>query len=83
MIKIKWQDKCKRAQEFHRSQIKLIQGHNISETAKQLGYSIGATSEFLQLAEWMNRDPKVEKFKVMADALDYIKKEKLKIKFGE
>ena len=82
MFKITWQDKCKQVREYHRSKFKTNSEHTINDTAKELVRAVGSVSEDLQLAYWMDKDPKVEKFKTASDALDYIKKEKLKAKIG-
>ncbi len=75
-IKLTWQEKCRQIADYHRRSLADNPKHRVEDTAKDLGRSSGRISEELMLANWMKKDPKVEKFKQVQDAIEYVKEQK-------
>ncbi len=75
-IKLTWQERCKQISDYHKRSLFDNPNHRVEDTAKDLGISVGRVSENLTLFSWMKRDIKVERFKLVQDALDYVKRMK-------
>lgn len=82
-IQLSWQDRCKAVAQYHASRCKVFPDHTLAMTADELNRSIGRISEDLQLASWMKHNPRVEKFKTTAQALDYIRTKKREMRIAD
>lgn len=74
--KLTWQERCYEVERFHKESVKLDAKHTMQLTATELQMSVGAISEYLQLAIWMRTDPRTESYERLRDALLYMKKKK-------
>lgn len=75
-----WQELCKQIEIYHKSSLKSNSSHRVQDTAKELNYSVGKVSEYLQLALWCRTDPSIERFKEVVEARDYMKKKKMELR---
>ena len=76
MSNFKWIERVRQVELIHKSHLADDDTWTLSMTAKLIGRSIGKTSEDLLLAEWLKKDPKVQRIRVIQDALDYVRKRK-------
>lgn len=78
-----WQDRVIATRTFHKGKLIEHKGNwRIQDTAKELERSLGRISEDIQIANWMDKDPKVKTFKKFIDALDYVKKKKRELEMS-
>jgi hypothetical protein len=76
MPKLTWQERVQITERVHKSHLVENAKWRLEDTAKELLRSEGRVSEDLLLASWMKTDPKVERFKFVQEALDYVRKKK-------
>jgi hypothetical protein len=74
--KSSWQERVREVEKFHLTNLKLDSAWRQEDTARELNRSVGRISEDLLLASWMRTHPKVETFKHVQDALDWVRKKK-------
>lgn len=82
MSQFKWVERAKKVERIHKSYLADDSTWTLAKTAKLLERSIGKVSEDLMLAEWIKKNPRVERIRVIQDALDFVRQlkreEKLK-----
>lgn len=83
LVKMSWQERCKKTAIYHARRCKENSDHRIEDTAKELNRSQGRISQDIQLAKWMQTHPRVEQFKNPTQALDYIGRKKKEMKLNE
>lgn len=81
MKKLTWQERCILTNEFHHKKAKELKHWGVRNTANELRRSVGSISEDLQLAHWLKVYPALEKFKLISDALHYIRQRRDNIRF--
>lgn len=75
--KLSWQERVMAVDKFHKT--KLIETNyqwRIVDTAKVLNRSYGSVAEDLTLASWMKTHPKIESFKNVYEALEFVREKK-------
>lgn len=61
---------------LHIERLKSNPSCTIADTAIVLGRSFGSVCEDLMLASWMKSHPRIEKYKTIRDALEFIRSKK-------
>lgn len=81
--KLSWQERVMAVDELHKTKLR---EHNlqwrISDTAKLLNRSYGSVAEDLMLASWMRTHPKIEKYKSIYEALEFIRAKKKEMRLA-
>ena len=76
-----WIERAEETSTYHKNKLRVYQDWRIEDTAKELGRSKGRVSEDLMIVEWLKTHSKqIEKFRVMKDALIYIKEKKKELR---
>lgn len=72
--KLKWQDKVKAANEYHKGMLRADSTWTIYKTSKELGYSESTMAEYLLVAQWIRTHPNIEKYDTFDEALKFVRK---------
>lgn len=76
MPKLTWQERVRITERVHKSHLIENPKWRLEDTSEELQRSEGRVSEDLMLASWFRTDPKVERFKYVHEALEYIRAKK-------
>lgn len=90
MSKMSWQEKVKQVEIIHQSHCRESDKWRVIDTARELNRAVGAVSEDLQLAKALRTKrvdgslefPRLEKFRTVSEAIDYLKARKKEEKQG-
>lgn len=80
--RFKWQERVRQVEMIHKNQLADNPKWGLRDTAAMLNRSLGKVSEDLMLAEWLKKDDRVSRIRVIQDALDYVRKKKLEEKLA-
>jgi 2-phospho-L-lactate transferase/gluconeogenesis factor (CofD/UPF0052 family) len=83
-VKQTWIARCVEIHNFHVSQVKLMSGWTVEETARVLCRSVGSVSQDLLLASWLKTHEKqLKKFRNAKDALEFVRSKKREMRTQE
>ena len=77
-----WQERVIEINRFHVERCRADDTWTISKTAKLLNRSHGSIAQDLLLASWLRTHPKIEKFKYLSDALEFVRSRKKELKLS-
>ena len=72
----KWIDRVLQVEVIHKNQLADNDKWTLRDTARLLSRSLGKVSEDLMLAEWLKKDERLYRIRVIQDALDYVRMKK-------
>ena len=77
-----WQERVRLVEEYHQEHLRNNASWRIEDTAESLNRSLGGICEDLLLASWLRTHPKIERFKRIYEALEFIREKKKEMKLG-
>jgi len=83
LAKLKWQDKIKQADEYHKGMCRGDSTWTITKTANELGYGYATMAEYLLVAQYIKTHPRIERFDTFDEALKYSRKLKRELRLAE
>jgi len=78
--KLKWQQRAKETEAFHKRKVAANPDWTIRDTAATLSRSYGSCAEDILLASWLLTHPRLESIKTASEALRWIRNAKYSIR---
>lgn len=76
-----WYERAKEVSVFHKSKLKETNGKwIIADTAKLLNRAESSVAEDLMIIEWCKTHPKIEGFKTLAQAKEFVRSKKKELR---
>lgn len=83
-VKQTWQERVSEIDKFHKSKLRESNGKwRAGDTAFLLKRSLSSITQDLMLADWIRTYPKIEGFRSMGKALEFVRLRRKEIKMGD